>query len=95
MQKLKSTIEQYGRWSELSVYINRIETHLESDFSHSLENAKALLEAIGKNICAEKSHVLPSKPSVNVVLKNAFFDFAVERTVLTIKSILNLKYLKA
>lgn len=73
MQKLKSTIEQFGRWSELSVYINRIETHLESDFSHSLENAKALLEAIGKNICAEKSHVLPSKPSVNVVLKNAFF----------------------
>lgn len=73
MQKLKNTIEQYGRWSELSVYIDRIETHIETDFSHSLENAKALLESIGKNICIEKKHEIPEKPSVNVVLKNAFF----------------------
>lgn len=73
MQKLKNTIEQYGRWSDLSIYIDRIETHIETDFSHSLENAKALLESIGKNICLEKCHKIPLKPSVNVVLKNAFF----------------------
>ena len=72
MQKLKSTIEQYGRWSELSVYINRIETHLESDLSHSLENAKALLETVGKEICNTKGVTLLATSSINGVLKNAF-----------------------
>lgn len=72
MQKLKTTIEQYGRWSDLSVYIVRIETHIESDFSHSLENAKALLETIGKEICNEKGVVLSATSSINGVLKNAF-----------------------
>jgi hypothetical protein len=40
--KLKAVIKEYGRWSELDTYIDRIETHIEIDFSHSLENAKAL-----------------------------------------------------
>ncbi len=43
MDKLKIVIKEYGRWSELSTYVERIETHIEIDFSHSLENAKALL----------------------------------------------------
>jgi len=72
MNKLKKTIEQYGRWAELSVYIGRIETHIESDFSHSLENAKALLEAIGKEICQSKGVQLNETSSINGVLKNAF-----------------------
>lgn len=72
MNKLKKTIEQYGRWAELSIYIGRIETHIESDFSHSLENAKALLETIGKEICSTKGLQLSGTVSINGVLKNAF-----------------------
>lgn len=72
MNKLKKTIEQYGRWTDLSIYIGRIETHIESDFSHSLENAKALLETIGKEICTTKGLQLSGTVSINGVLKNAF-----------------------
>ncbi|MBF0379100.1 MAG: abortive infection family protein [Desulfamplus sp.] len=72
MKKLKKVIEQYGRWSDLSVYIGRIETHIELDFSHSLENAKALLETIGKEICTSKGVELVATSSINGVLKNAF-----------------------
>jgi len=72
MEKLKKTIEQYGRWTELSIYIGRIETHIESDFSHSLENAKALLETVGKEICKAKGLTLSETSSINGVLKNAF-----------------------
>lgn len=72
MEKLKRTIEQYGRWTDLSIYIGRIETHIESDFSHSLENAKALLETIGKEICKEKGLTLSETSSINGVLKSAF-----------------------
>lgn len=72
MEKLKSTIEQHGRWSELKIYIDRIEGNYEVDFSVSVENAKALLETIGKQICAEKNVELTKDASINVVLKRAF-----------------------
>jgi len=72
MEKLKNVIEQYGRWTDLSIYIGRIETHIETDFSHSLENAKALLETVGKEICNSKGIELASSSSINSVLKNAF-----------------------
>jgi len=72
MEKLRSTIEQYGRWKGLEIYVDRMEAHLESDFSHSLENAKALLESIGKEICSAKGLELPAAPSINAVLKKAF-----------------------
>jgi hypothetical protein len=42
MDKLKNVIKEYGRWSELETYIDRIETHIGIDFSHSLENAEGL-----------------------------------------------------
>jgi len=32
MDKLKAVIKEYGRWSELETYIDRIETHIEIDF---------------------------------------------------------------
>lgn len=41
MEKLKKVIEQYGHWSALTLYTDRIEAYLFSDFSHALENAKA------------------------------------------------------
>jgi len=72
MDKLKTVIKEYGRWSELSIYIDRIETHIEIDFSHSLENAKALLETVGKEICKRNSAELGASPSINSVLKKAF-----------------------
>jgi len=72
MNKLKEVIKEYGRWSELSTYVERIETHIEIDFSHSLENAKALLESVGKQICIDNKVELGATPSVNAVLKKAF-----------------------
>lgn len=72
MEKLRATIEQYGRWKELGQYIDRMEGHLESDFSVSVENAKALLESIGKEICSAKSVELAAASSINGVLKAAF-----------------------
>lgn len=72
MDKLKDKISQYGRWAPINEYILRIETYLENDFSISLENAKALLESIGKEICKSKGRALTPDSSVNGVLKNAF-----------------------
>jgi cob(I)alamin adenosyltransferase len=72
MDKLKNVIKEYGRWSELETYIDRIETHIGIDFSHSLENAKALLETVGKEICTCNSVELGATPSINSVLKKAF-----------------------
>lgn len=72
MERLRETIAQHSRWQELGLYIDRMEGHLESDFSLSIENAKALLETIGKEICNAKSVELPAAPSINAVLKKAF-----------------------
>lgn len=72
MNKLKQVIEEYGRWSEISKYVERIEIHIDSDFSISVENSKALLESIGKDICRSNGVKLAKKISMNKVLKNAF-----------------------
>ncbi|MFC1634138.1 abortive infection family protein [Planctomycetota bacterium] len=72
MEKLKKVIEQYGRWSELTIYTDRIEAHADTDFSNALENAKALLETIGKEICSSKGIELGGAASVNAVMKTAF-----------------------
>ena len=72
MDKLKKVIEQYGRWSALTIYTGRIDTYLDSDFSIALENAKALLETIGKEICNSKNVDLDDTASVNAVLKKSF-----------------------
>jgi len=72
MDKLKAVIKEYGRWSALETYIDRIETHIEIDFSHSLENAKALLETVGKEICTCNAVELGATLSINSVLKKAF-----------------------
>jgi hypothetical protein len=72
MDKLKRVIGQYGRWSDLSIYTDRIEVFLVTDFSQSVENAKALLETIGKEICSSKGITFDSTSSVNAILKKAF-----------------------
>jgi len=72
MKKLRATIDQYSGWQGLGQYIDRMEGHLESDFSVSIENAKAMLESIGKEICGARNVELPASASVNAVLKKAF-----------------------
>lgn len=74
MEKLRATLLQYSRWQPMGIYIDRIEGHLEVDFSVSVENAKALLESIAKQICHAKGKAaeLGNAPSINAVLKKAF-----------------------
>lgn len=90
MDKLKKVIEQHGRWSALTIYTDRIETYLNSDFSQALENAKALLETIGKEICNSKSVELDDTASVNAVLKKSFIaiGYSSENLVTQISSAL-------
>lgn len=72
MEKFRATIAHYPRWQTVGMYADRIEAYLESDFSLAVENAKALLESICKEICDTKSVELGKKPSINAVLKQAF-----------------------
>ncbi len=72
MEKLKKVIEEYSEWKEITIYVDRIESHLETDFSHSLENAKALLETIGKEICEKNGVALAANSPINGVMKKCF-----------------------
>lgn len=72
MERLKKVIEQYGRWSELRTYTDRIEAHVSTDFSHAIENAKSLLETIAKEICKSKGIELGETASMNALMKKAF-----------------------
>jgi len=72
MEKLKKVIAEYGRWAPLTAYVERIDAHLDTDFSHALENAKSLLEAIAKEICTSHNVQLEPAASINSVLKKAF-----------------------
>jgi len=82
MNKLRKVIASYSHWADLSIYLERIETHIEIDFSHSLENAKALLETIGKEICNRNGRSLSPTSSINGVLKNAFSSMGYTNTSL-------------
>jgi hypothetical protein len=79
MKKLKKVIEQYGRWAVLSIYVERIEIYIESDFSLCVENSKALLESIAKQICKEKGVVLIGNESINKLVKNSFEAIGFEK----------------
>jgi hypothetical protein len=72
MQKMRELIESHDRWRELAVYIDRIETYREIDFSLVVENSKAMLESIGKEICKERGYPLEAASSINGVLKQTF-----------------------
>lgn len=90
MERLKNVIAQYGRWSELTIYTERIEAHMATDFSHAIENAKALLETIGKEVCKSKSIEVEAKASINSVMKKAFtaIGYSSENMVTQISSAL-------
>lgn len=72
MEKLKLVIEQYGRWAPLIEYVQRINSFKDADVSSAIENAKALLESISKNICNEKGYALKGDESINKLVKIAF-----------------------
>ena len=72
MKKIRATLAQYSRWNALGDYVDRMEAHLEADFSTALENAKALLESIGKEICSAKAVSLEPTSPIQGVLKKAF-----------------------
>jgi hypothetical protein len=72
MEKLRSTLALGSRWQPYGVYVDRIEAYLETDFSVAVENAKALLEGIAKEICDSRQVALGAAPSINSVLKKAF-----------------------
>jgi len=85
MERLNSIIEQYGRWSPLKIYTDRIETFSQTDFSLSLENAKSLLEAICKEICKTKCVEVEATASINQVLKKAFVSIGYPNTASVIQ----------
>jgi hypothetical protein len=72
VEKLKLVIEQYGRWAPMSEYVQRINTFKDTDVSIAVENSKALLESISKNICKEKGQSLKGDESINKLVKIAF-----------------------
>ena len=72
MDKLRAALAQHGRWAPLALYADRMEAHREADFSTALENAKALLESIAKEICSVRNTPLEASASINSVLKKAF-----------------------
>lgn len=72
MERLNRLIEQYGRWANLKIYTDRIEAHIETDFSISLENSKALIETICKEICTSKEVDVGANSNINQILKKAF-----------------------
>ena len=65
MEKLKQTISAYDAWEGLIIYINRIETFLETDFITAVENGKALIESICKTILSNTFDPYGETDSVN------------------------------
>ena len=72
MEKLKSSLEKYSRWKPLSVYVERIEAYVETDFPFCIENSKALIESIAKEICEQKGLKLFGDEPLNKLLNISF-----------------------
>lgn len=72
MIKLKKAIEQYGRWAVYSMYVDRIEAHIDSDFSICVENSKSLIEGVSKQICKEKGIAIAKDEPFARLVKTAF-----------------------
>lgn len=72
MQKLREVIETNTRWSEFSIFVDRIESSRDQDFSLAFENAKALLESVCKEICKSYGKELSTQSSMNGIVKTSF-----------------------
>ena len=80
MERLKSILEQYGRWKPLVEYVLRIETYKDSDLTATIENSKSLLESIAKEICTQREQKYPKDCSMGKLLKLAFVSLGYEDT---------------
>ncbi len=72
MQKLRELIDAHTHWSAINIYIDRIETFRDQDFSTAFENAKALLECVCKEICKSCGRELSAQSSMNSIVKTSF-----------------------
>lgn len=72
MQRLKSILTKHSNWEPYNEYIVRIEGFASTDFTLCIENAKALLEGISKEVCAKKGITLEKASSMSGCLKTAF-----------------------
>lgn len=64
MEKLKTIIQNYGRWAGLEKSCTQIETFLDSSFPIAIEGSKALIESICKTILKEQR--VEFSPSANI-----------------------------
>ncbi|MGE6995360.1 abortive infection family protein [Pseudomonas sp. NPDC047961] len=67
MEKLRALVFQHHRWSGLSEYIDRIEASVSIDFSLALENSKAMIETISKELCQANGVVLKNEDFHQIV----------------------------
>ena len=72
MEKLTLIIDTYPRWQPYQVYVDRINGFQKDDFSVCIDNAKALLEGISRNICDLNGAAYTKDDSVTKLLKTAF-----------------------
>lgn len=72
MERLRLTLERYSRWKPYIEYVERIEGYQHTDFSLCVENSKALLESVAKEICTQKRQPLAGAESVNRLLHLSF-----------------------
>ncbi len=72
MQRLKSILTKHSNWEPYNEYIVRIEGFASTDFTLCVENAKALLEGISKEVCVKKGVALDKNSKMSGLLKTAF-----------------------
>jgi len=54
MDKIKTVIQNYSRWKNLEIYLQRIDFALKKDVILAIENGKSLIESICKTILTEQ-----------------------------------------
>ena len=72
MERLKTILKKHGNWEPYNEYIVRIEGYATTDFTLCIENSKALLEGISKEVCAKKGIELEKNSKMSGLLKTAF-----------------------
>lgn len=72
MERLRLTLERFSRWKPYIEYVERIEGYQHTDFSLCVENSKALLEGVAKEICIQRKQPLAGAESVSRLLSLSF-----------------------
>lgn len=87
MEKLRNTIQQYGRWQAYEDYIRRIELNIDSDFPACIEISKSLLEGIARKICEERGQPFEKNDNVSKLVKLAFGCLGYDKAHIVIQQI--------